>query len=97
MMGAVLDQAVAELNRRMAGKSFDGTAKVVLSGEGSVMIDGAGAREGDGAADVTLTAEPDTFQQIVSGDLDATAAFMTGKLQLDGDMGRAMQLAAILG
>jgi putative sterol carrier protein len=96
-MGAVLDQAVAELNRRMAGKSFDGTAKFVLTGEGSLVVDGAGAREGDDPADVTLTAAPDTFQQIVAGDLDATAAFMTGKLQLDGDMSRAMQLASLLG
>ena len=46
---------------------------------------------------MTLTAAPEVFEQIVSGDLDTTAAFMTGKLQLDGDMGRAMQLAALLG
>lgn len=96
-MGAVLDRALEEMNGRMKGRSFDGTAKFVLTGEGSIVIDGAGAREGDDAADVTLTAAPEVFEQIVSGDLDATAAFMTGKLQLDGDMGRAMQLAALLG
>lgn len=96
-MGAVLDQAVAELNRRMAGRGFDGTAKFVLTGEGSLMVDGSGTREGDGPADVTLTASPDTFQEIVGGSLDATAAYMSGRLQLDGDLGRAMQLASILG
>jgi putative sterol carrier protein len=96
-MGAVLDQAVAELGGRMRGKRFDGTAKIVLTGEGSVMLDADGAREGDGPADVTLTATADTFAQIVAGDLDATSAFMTGRLQLDGDMGRAMALAQILG
>ena len=100
-MGAVLDQAVAELNRRMAGRSFDGTAKFVLTGEGSLIVDASGARagsdSGDEAADVTLTASPDTFQEIVGGSLDATAAYMTGRLQLDGDLGRAMQLAAVLG
>lgn len=96
-MGAVMDQAVAELDGRMKGKGFAGTAKIVLSGEGSIMLDSTGARPGDEPADVTLTAAPDTFAQIVSGDLDATAAFMTGKLQLDGDMGKAMALAQVLG
>ena len=96
-MGAVIDQAVAELNGRMQGRGFDGTAKIVLTGEGSIVVDGSGAREGDDEADVTLTATADTFQQIVAGDLDATAAFMTGKLTLDGDMGKAMQLAQVLG
>ena len=85
-MGAVMDQAVAELDGRMRGKPFDGIAKIVLTGEGSVMLDSSGAREGDGPADVTLSATADTFQQIVAGDLDATAAFMTGKITLDGDM-----------
>ena len=96
-MGAVVDRVVEELNGRMKGKAFDGTAKIVLTGEGSVVVDGAGARAGDDDADVTLTASPDVFQQIVAGELDATAAYMTGKLTLDGDMGRAMQLAQILG
>lgn len=100
-MGAVLDQAVAELNGRMGGRGFDGTAKFVLAGEGGIVVDASGARAADEAtgeaADVTLTAAPEVFQQILAGDLDATQAFMTGKLQLDGDMGRAMQLAALLG
>ena len=96
-MGAVVDRVVEELNGRMKGKAFDGIARIVLTGEGSVIVDRAGAREGDDEADVTLTASPDVFQQIVAGELDATAAFMTGKLTLDGDMGRAMQLAQILG
>lgn len=96
-MGAVLDQAVAELNRRMAGRGFDGVAKFVLTGEGSLMVDASGARAGDEPADVTLTASPEVFQEIVGGSLDATAAYMTGRLQLDGDLGKAMQLASVLG
>ena len=95
-MGAVVDQAVAELDGRMRGKGFDGTAKIVLTGEGSLMLDSTGARAGDGEADVTLSASAETFQQILAGDLDATAAFMTGRITLDGDMGRAMQLAQVL-
>ena len=36
------------------------------------------------------------FQAIFDGDLNATSAFMTGKLSVDGDMGMAMKLAAVL-
>jgi len=33
----------------------------------------------------------------VEGEQSSTAAFMTGKLSVDGDMGLAMKLAGILG
>ena len=96
-MGAMLDQAVAMLAAKVAGKEMDGTALFVLTGEGSILVDGAGARAGEGPADVTLTASPETFQAILAGDLDATSAFMSGKLAVDGDMGLAMKLASVLG
>ncbi|NAZ35493.1 SCP2 sterol-binding domain-containing protein [Rubellimicrobium sp. CFH 75288] len=96
-MSAVIDKAVEELNGRLAGKGFDGTALFVFSGEGSVVVDGAGARAGEAPADVTLTASPETFGDILSGETSATAAFMTGKLSVDGDMGAAMRLASLLG
>ncbi|MFT6103875.1 MAG: putative sterol carrier protein, partial [Paracoccaceae bacterium] len=34
---------------------------------------------------------------IISGDLNPTNAFMMGKLTVDGDMGMAMALGAVLG
>jgi putative sterol carrier protein len=95
-MSAVVDQAVTELNRRMQGRSFDGTAMFVLTGEGSIFIDRNEARVGEGPADVTLTASPQTFLDILQGNLDPTSAFMSGKLALDGDMGAAMKLASVL-
>jgi len=67
-------------------------------------IDGAGTwhvdvddgkvsvKEGDGDADATIAASKDTFEQIASGDLNATTAYMTGKLKVRGDMGAAMKL-----
>ncbi|TNC48018.1 sterol carrier family protein [Rubellimicrobium rubrum] len=95
-MSAVVDQAVTELNRRMAGRSFEGTAMFVLTGEGSIFVDGGEARKGEGPAEVTLTASPETFLDILQGNLDPTSAFMTGRLALDGDMGAAMKLASVL-
>lgn len=94
-MSDVIEAAVKALNQK-AGDGFDGSAKFVIEGEGTIMIDSDGARAGDDDADVTLTADSDTFQSILEGDLDPTAAFMSGKLQVDGDMGQAMKLGNVL-
>jgi putative sterol carrier protein len=51
--------------------------------------------EGDGDADATIAASEETFQQIASGDLNATTAYMTGKLKVRGDMGAAMKLSRL--
>ena len=96
-MSEILDQAVTMLNQQMAGKSFDGTAMFVLTGEGSIFVDRGEARAGEGPAEVTLTAAPETFRDILSGALNPASAFMSGKLAVDGDMGAAMRLASVLG
>lgn len=96
-MSETLTTAAAALNEKLGGQGFDGTAKFVLDGDGSLMIDSDGARVGDDDADVTLTAETETFQQIFDGELNPTNAFMAGKLTIDGDMGAAMRLASLLG
>jgi putative sterol carrier protein len=95
-MSDVVTEAVAALNAKMGGAGFDGTAKFVIEGEGAIVIDADGARAGDDAADVTLTASADTFKAIMDGDQNPTAAFMTGKLTVDGDMGMAMKLSGVL-
>ncbi|MCB2136959.1 MAG: SCP2 sterol-binding domain-containing protein [Rhodobacteraceae bacterium] len=94
-MSKVVDAAVEALNAKLSG-GFAGVAKFVIEGEGALMLDGTGVRAGDEDADVTLTADADTFQGIMSGDVNPTAAFMQGKLTVDGDMGLAMQLGAAL-
>ncbi len=96
-MSDVVTQAVEALNAKMDGQGFDGTAKFAIEGEGAIMIDETGARAGDDDAEVTLTADTDTFKSILDGDLNPTSAFMTGKLSVDGDMGMAMKLAGVLG
>lgn len=96
-MSDIVNQAVEILNQKLAGAPFDGTAKFDIQGEGAVMIDADGARAADDAADVTLSADAETFQSILEGDTNPTSAFMTGKLSVDGDMGMAMKLASVLG
>lgn len=95
-MSDVINAAVKALNEKMGEDGFDGHAKFVIEGEGSVVIDSDGARAADEDADVTLTADADTFESILQGDLDPTAAFMSGRLSVDGDMGLAMKLGSVL-
>lgn len=94
-MSDVISSAVAALNEKDSS-DFDGSAKFVIEGEGAIVIDSSGARASDDETDVTLTADAETFQSILEGDLNPTAAFMGGKLIVDGDMGMAMKLGSIL-
>jgi putative sterol carrier protein len=95
-MSDVITAAVAALNEKMGSGSFAGSAKFVIEGEGAVMVDASGARAADEEADVTLTASAETFEAMMTGDMNPTAAFMSGKLAVDGDMGMAMQLGSVL-
>jgi putative sterol carrier protein len=95
-MSDVITAAVAALSAKIED-GFDGSAKFVIEGEGAIMVDADGVRAGDEDADVTLTADAEVFQAMLEGDLNPTAAFMSGKLSVDGDMGQAMKLGAALG
>lgn len=95
-MSDVIAGAVAALAIKMNNGFSAGIAKFVIPGEGAIMVDSDGVREGDEEADVTMTAEADVFRAILEGEMNPTAAFMTGKLTVDGSMGLAMQLGAAL-
>lgn len=94
-MSDILEQAAAALNDKLSG-DLDGTVKFAIADVGAIMLDANGARIADEEADVTLNADADTFEAILSGDMNPTSAFMTGKLSVDGDMGMAMKLASAL-
>ncbi|MAO00732.1 SCP2 sterol-binding domain-containing protein [uncultured Roseovarius sp.] len=95
-MSDVITAAVAALNEKLGGEGLEGSAKFVIEDEGAIVIDANGARAGDDDTDVTLTASRDTFESILAGDLDPAAAFMSGRLSVDGDMGMAMKLGSVL-
>jgi putative sterol carrier protein len=68
------------------------------------VIDGAGTwhvdvddgkvtvSEDGGEADCTITTSAETFGKIANGEQNPTAAYMSGKLKVSGDMGQAMKL-----
>ena len=96
-MSEAIESAVKALNEKLGAGGYDGVAKFVVEGEGTVMVDRDGARAADEDADVTLTADLQTFRAMMDGGLDPTTAFMQGRLSVDGDMSQAMQLGAALG
>lgn len=95
-MSDVIEKAVEALNAKLGDSGFDGSAKFTIEGEGSIVIDSDGVRAAEEETEVTLSADADTFRAILDGDLNPTAAFMSGRLKVDGDMGAAMRLAPAL-
>ena len=51
--------------------------------------------EGGEDADCVISASEDTFQGIASGEQDAMAAYMRGRLKVRGNMGAAMKLSKL--
>ncbi len=95
-MSDILETAVKALNSKIDDQSLDGSVKFELVGVGAIRIDENGVSVDDTEADCTLSADADVFQAIIEGDTNPTAAFMTGKLKVDGDMSMALKLGALL-
>lgn len=95
-MSDLLNAAVQALTSKLGDLGFDGSAKFEIEDHGAIIIDSAGVRISDDETDVTLTAASDVFQGILSGDVNPTSAFMSGKLRVSGDMGAAMRLGSLL-
>ena len=81
-----------------SGKAKGMTAnyKFVIDGAGTWHVDVDDGKvtvtEDGGEADTTITTSAETFAKIASGEQNPTAAYMSGKLKVSGDMGQAMKL-----
>lgn len=64
------------------------------SGTGSV---GKGEPPEGSAPDVTFSMDTDSLIKMFAGSLKPTAAFMSGKMKIKGDMGKAMKLEKLMG
>jgi putative sterol carrier protein len=75
--------------------------KIELDEGGLVIWDGTGGTpvisNEDGTADTTLRLTAANAKALMDGRLDPTLAYMTGKLKVEGKLGVAMKLAAMLG
>ena len=64
------------------------------AGQWTVAVDDGKVTVNEGAseADCTISATEETLVKIAKGEANATTAYMTGKLKIDGDMGAALKL-----
>lgn len=103
MDDATIAKAVETLEGKVSDMdAFGATVRFDFDGEGAILVDGNSAppsvkSDADSDADCTITASQDIFQEMLEGDLDPTAAYMTGKIKIDGDMSAAMTMARVLG
>ena len=97
-----LDEITSEIRGRVAanGGIKGKTVKFHFGDDGAIRIDAKGdavvVDNEDSAADCTVKISKSDFLDMAAGKLNATAAFMSGKIKIDGDMGLAMQLGTIL-
>ncbi len=95
-MSEILEKAVATITEKMEGSTFDSSVKFKIEEEGSIVVDSDGVRLSDEETDCTLIATMETFGDILNGDTNATEAYMTGSLKVEGSMSAAMELSSIL-
>ena len=64
------------------------------AGTWTVKVTDAGVtvEDGDTGGDCTISTSEETFEKVVKGEQNPTAAYMSGKLKIKGDMGAAMKL-----
>ena len=96
-MSDKLNAAADALRAQLGDNEIDGSIKFEVSGLGAIRLEGGTVSLDDSEADCTISADEETFEAMMTGDLDPTAAFMSGKLSIDGSMGMAMGLAQVLG
>jgi len=74
--------------------SVSGTLLFSVAGDnGFDLVTHFGPGEPNDPADTTIVVDPDVYTELQAGRLDAQNAFMGGKLEVEGDMQLAMQVA----
>ncbi|WP_020522044.1 SCP2 sterol-binding domain-containing protein [Catelliglobosispora koreensis] len=85
-----------QLKDRVAASGFDKSIKFDTGGDGVLVINGTSVSTEDAPADCTIKLTLSDLEALVAGKLNATMAFMQGKLKLEGDMAVAMALGKVL-
>ncbi|MCP1200392.1 SCP2 sterol-binding domain-containing protein [Notoacmeibacter sp. MSK16QG-6] len=87
-----MDDIAEKIRPAVKESDFSDSVKFDCGSDGVMVIDGNEVTTDDKPADCTITMEKSDLEDMIAGDLDATQAFMSGKLKVDGDMGVAMKL-----
>ena len=91
-----MDEIVEKMRARVEGSGFDQSVKFDCGSDGAIVIDGNTVLRDDAAADCTIALSKSDLESMMAGELSPTAAFMQGKLKVDGDMSVAMALSQII-
>lgn len=91
-----LEQLTEGVRAKVAGGGIEESVKFDLGDTGVIYLEGSKVSNTDADADCTITMAPDDLGDMLSGDLNPTAAFMGGKMKVDGDMTVAMKLGSIV-
>lgn len=97
-----LEQVTEQMRQRIGVDSgLNATAKFDFGSDGVIFVDATRVpnvvSNEDADAQCTLRMPLEDFLAMIQGELDATTAFMMGKLKVDGDMSVAMHLQSMLG
>lgn len=85
----------AKMRDKVAASGFDRSVKFDM-GDEVIVIDGQNVSTADAPADCTIRISKENFEELIAGELNPTAAFMTGKIKVEGDMSVAMQLSQLI-
>ncbi len=96
----MLEQLTEKMRNAFAEKTPLGfPIKFDLGEEGTIHVDGAASpmvvSNEDGPADTTFGVSLEDLSAMLDGDLPPMSAFMSGKLKVDGDMTKAMQVSGL--
>lgn len=85
-----------KVRQKVAGGGIDETVKFDCGSDGVIFIQGSTVTNENADADCTIQISLANLEDLIAGELNPTAAFMTGKIKVQGDMGVAMKLGSIV-
>ncbi|MEP9389726.1 SCP2 sterol-binding domain-containing protein [Mesorhizobium sp. KR9-304] len=94
-MGVV--EIADQIKPKVESAGFERSVKFDTGADGVIVIDGATISTSDAPTDCTIKLSLSDLEDLISGDLSPTAAFMTGKIKIEGDMSVAMALSQLIG
>ena len=86
-----------QIKPKVESAGFDRSVKFDTGADGVIVIDGSTISTADQETDCTIKLSLSDLEDLVSGDLSPTTAFMTGKIKIEGDMSVAMALSQLIG
>lgn len=92
-----VQQIVDQIKPKVESAGFERSVKFDTGSDGVIVIDGATISTDDQDTDCTIKLSLSDLEDLISGDLSPTTAFMTGKIKVEGDMSVAMALSQLLG